>query len=200
MQYQLAVGYQQGVIRVFDVATTSLIQVNRPSSLHFRFNLVLAVLLCEFLLMASRFIARKKTHDALGCVVLQEQQLHRGAVQQLLFSPDGNRLFSSGSDGKVVVCDLKQSYAPFKVLMPMSANSAAATAAGQGGSSSSSTAVVSAHPVCAAVSPDGSLLAVSHGAVGLGSSSGAGAMITLFSGAAIEAVMCIETTAAGFER
>ncbi|GFR42731.1 hypothetical protein Agub_g3650 [Astrephomene gubernaculifera] len=90
--HELAAGFANGRLRVFDVPTTTL---------------------------------------------LQEQQQHRGAVAELVFSPDGERLFSGGADGALVTYDVQRLYAPTQYL----------------------SAGVRDIRVCVAVSPNGALVA-----------------------------------------
>lgn len=47
---------------------------------------------------------------------VQEQQQHRAAVAELLFAPSGDRLFSGGMDGALVVYDVQRMYAPTQFL------------------------------------------------------------------------------------
>ncbi|GLC33983.1 hypothetical protein PLESTB_000825300 [Pleodorina starrii] len=69
--HELAAGFANGRVRVFDVGTTTLIQ---------------------------------------------EQQQHRAAVAELVFTPGGDRLFSGGMDGALVMYDVQRLYAPAQYL------------------------------------------------------------------------------------
>jgi WD40 repeat protein len=114
---------------------------------------------------------------------LQEQQQHKGPVTQLLFTPDGSRLLSCGADGKLVACDTSRQCTAVKVLLPTNMTSSSSSSVGQ-----------AQLPICAAVSPDGQLVAVG----GSAASAEAGATISVFAAGSLEAVLCIETTAQGF--
>ncbi|KXZ51899.1 hypothetical protein GPECTOR_11g332 [Gonium pectorale] len=48
--------------------------------------------------------------------LLEEQQQHRAAVVELVFSPLGDRLYSGGADGALVVYDVQRLYAPTQYL------------------------------------------------------------------------------------
>jgi WD40 repeat protein len=130
---------------------------------------------------------------------LQEQQQHKGAVTQLLFTADGSRLLSCGADGKLVACDTTRQCTAVKVLLPTNI-----TSNGSGSGSSSSTGQAQlpdrrTRSVCAAVSPDGRLVAVGGSSAGP-EAGGGGATISLFAASSLEAVLCMETTAQGFMR
>jgi WD40 repeat protein len=136
-------------------------------------------------------------HNSKPCIFahgycLQEQQQHKGAVTQLLFTPDGSRMLSCGADGKLVACDTKKQCTAVKVLLPTNMTSSNTT------SSSSSVGHVQL-PVCAAVSPDGQLVAVGGSTAGPVAGAG-GATISVFAAGSLEAVLCMETTAQGFVR
>jgi WD40 repeat protein len=45
-----------------------------------------------------------------------EYQQHRGAVLQLIYSPDGRRLYSAGEDGHICVYDVSRGYQPVKMV------------------------------------------------------------------------------------
>ncbi|GLI66011.1 hypothetical protein VaNZ11_009714 [Volvox africanus] len=90
--HELAAGFANGRVRVFDVSTTTLIQ---------------------------------------------EQQQHRAPVAELAFTPAGDRLFSGGMDGALVMYDVQRLYAPTQYL----------------------SAGVRNIKVCVAVSPDGAYFA-----------------------------------------
>ncbi|GIL93850.1 hypothetical protein Vretimale_214 [Volvox reticuliferus] len=90
--HELAAGFANGRVRIFDVSTTTLIQ---------------------------------------------EQQQHRAAVAELAFTPAGDRLFSGGMDGALVMYDVPRLYAPTQYL----------------------SAGVRNMKVCVAVSPDGAYFA-----------------------------------------
>lgn len=115
-------------------------------------------------------------------------------MHQLTYSPDGRYIISCGDDGRVIICDQKQAGAPVKALMPAQTNTAAAAASLQKSSGRNRNTPPKPPSACAAISPDGKLVAVSHAAAS------GDASITLFSGVSFEAVMSIETSAAGFER
>jgi WD40 repeat protein len=120
---------------------------------------------------------------------LQEQQQHKGAITQLLFTPDGSRLLSCGADGKLVACDTSRQFTAVKVLLPIDSRSIS--------SSSSSTDQAQLPAVCAAVSPDGRLVAIGSSAGGPAAGS-AGATISVFDASSLEAMLCMETRAQGF--
>ena len=55
-------------------------------------------------------------HTAPLLRVLQEHRQHRAAVEQVMFSADGERLFTAGGDGSICVYDVAQIYLPVKML------------------------------------------------------------------------------------
>ncbi|KAG2491091.1 hypothetical protein HYH03_010535 [Edaphochlamys debaryana] len=59
---------------------------------------------------------RMRVFDVPSTTLLQEQQQHRAAVAELVFSPSGDRLFSGGQDGALVVYDTQRLYAPTQYL------------------------------------------------------------------------------------
>lgn len=69
--------------------------------------------------------------------MIHEHKQHKGAVRQLLFSPDGFRMFTAGEEGNLCVYDCSQNFLPIKYL---------------------ATALPSCHAAMA-LSPDGGLLA-----------------------------------------
>ncbi|KAF6264700.1 hypothetical protein COO60DRAFT_1654818 [Scenedesmus sp. NREL 46B-D3] len=115
-----------------------------------------------------------------------EQQHHKGAVTQLLFTPDGSRLLSCGVDGKLVACDTSRQCTAVKVLLPTNVTGGIAGIAGQ-----------TQPRVCAAVSPDGRIVAVGGSAAGP-EEGGDGATISLYDATSLEAALCVQTAAQGF--
>ena len=47
---------------------------------------------------------------------IHEQQQHRGAVLQVMYSPNGERLYSAAVDGHICVYDTQQKYQPIKMV------------------------------------------------------------------------------------
>jgi WD40 repeat protein len=157
------------------------------------------LLLCSFiteLAGVSLWQHASRAHNSQPCLFapayrVQEQQQHKGPVTQLLFTPDGSRLLSCAADGKLVACDTSKQCTPVKVLLPANMTSS--------NSSSSSSVGQAQLPVCAAVSPDGQLVAVGSSAASPAAGAG-GATISVFAAGSLEAVLCMETTAQGFVR
>ncbi|PNH08695.1 WD repeat domain-containing protein [Tetrabaena socialis] len=102
--YELAAGFANGRVRVFDVPSTTLLQHAVETLQCPLFNL---------LLRNGRVIANHHEITRLGPM---EQQQHRAAVAELVFSPSGDRLFSGGMDGALVVYDVQRLYAPMQFL------------------------------------------------------------------------------------
>jgi WD40 repeat protein len=209
--YQLAIGYSSGLLRLFDVATTTLLLVSKihnsqyqqqmhvPEQLLQKHPLPFAAVQLYGWAGRRQHMAayRSCAHNSKPCFsalayCLQEQQQHKGPVTQLLFTPDGSRMLSCGADGKLVACDTSRHCTAVKVLLPTNMTSSNTT-------SSSSSAGQAQRPVCAAVSPDGQLVAVGGSAAGPVSGAG-GATISVFAAGSLEAVLCMETTAQGFVR
>ncbi|KAG2447660.1 hypothetical protein HYH02_007576 [Chlamydomonas schloesseri] len=59
---------------------------------------------------------RLRVFDVPSTTLLQEHHQHRAGICELLFSPGGDRLFSGGADGALVVYDTARMYAPAQYL------------------------------------------------------------------------------------
>ncbi|KAG2423007.1 hypothetical protein HXX76_015605 [Chlamydomonas incerta] len=59
---------------------------------------------------------RLRVFDVPSTTLLQEHHQHRAGITELLFSPGGDRLFSGGADGALVVYDTARLYAPAQYL------------------------------------------------------------------------------------
>ena len=55
--------------------------------------------------------------DVPNTTALHEYRPHQGAVLNMVYSPDGKRLFTIGSDGHIFVYDAARGYRPVKMLV-----------------------------------------------------------------------------------
>lgn len=84
-------------VRVFDVGTTALVQV------------------CVCVCVECRQLSHL-SNELCCSSVTQDHLQHRAEVTQIVFAPDGTRMYSGGADGGLCVYDVTQVYQPTKFL------------------------------------------------------------------------------------
>eukprot|EP00903_Cladosiphon_okamuranus_P011112 g10488.t1 len=67
-------------------------------------------------LVAGYVSGAVRVFDVPSTSTLYEFQEHRGAVQQVVFTPDGTRVISAGEDGLLCLYDVSRGYHPIRVM------------------------------------------------------------------------------------